>query len=349
MNDAKENKLDLLKDEIQYYNLDGLNDVSTSWSSSVSSANLDSINVTGTFSPLISNGVAVGFFNSLDSSIKAIEVNIKSISTAILSFVSQQNHIDEKGKDYIKDSPRYKGGGGSYSGGGSSQGYSETEEKELDDSIKNDFVSYVNSLDDYTNISLIYNLLLISKNDLKSLIFNDNEEFGNEINVILVNLFKNGNISSELKAKILDLGTREKKTLLKYLLTSGKNISDFSKKVFTSINYKITESNAVTTAQNFIETFQKVSFDNIQVDINNIYEGNGGSSVNEQTVKITKGMVDEIAKMKGVSSKEILTNKKYADELRDASYDLIKSYINIYAIGSNDKDALMLLSKNLKI
>ena len=140
----------------------------------------------------------------------------------------------------------------------------------------------------------------------------------------------------------------KQKALLRDVLTSGENISDFSKNVFSNIDYTVTEQDAVTTSQNFIETFQKVSYDNIQADIKEIYYENCDSSITLQTINITKGMVDQIAKLEGVSSEEILTNEKYADELREASYDLIKSYIEIYAVGVSDTDALKTLGENIK-
>ena len=338
-----------LPDTTQVYKLDSLSGVASTWNNALSSLDIGSIDVLREFSPLIDNDVAKNFFNQLNDCIKSVNNDILNLIASITYLVSEQNAIDTKGKEHADDTPRYKDPGGNFTGGTKTSDYDKTKEVKLDDDLIGQFMDFINELDDYEHISLINSLFSISNNNLHDLLFDEKATYANELKTVLENLLKKGKITEEFKNKLLNLGDNEVQVLFRNILTNGKAISDFSKIIYTSVNVDKSEEGVKELSDNFIDTYGKISYDDIQKDLKAIYDGDAGANVSDATVSVTRNFVDTIASLSNTTATEILTDSVHADNLKILTSDLIKTFVYIDAAGSMGSDSLKTLCSNITV
>lgn len=109
-----------LSDVTVEVNADGLIETCTAWKEKVSSAEIETVDVTSIFEPLTSEEIATSYVPSLKTAIERTVKNINSISELIKNVASTQASIDENAGNQVINSGILSQGGTIIHNGGSS-------------------------------------------------------------------------------------------------------------------------------------------------------------------------------------------------------------------------------------
>lgn len=124
-----------LSDENIVIKSDSLSGISSEWASGVSNLNIGSIDVMGTFSPLMDNGIGTGLFPSIDSSIKSLLSSVSSVASSVSNYVDNQQNVDRSGTNAAKNRTSFNSGGGTSSNYSNTTTFNETGKNGLNDNF----------------------------------------------------------------------------------------------------------------------------------------------------------------------------------------------------------------------
>lgn len=341
-----------LSEETLVVKSDGINDVCSNWSSSISSLNLGSINVAGTFAPLTENGIATGLIPSLAEAIKKLESSSQEISGTITSLVEEQQDIDTRGESDASNRTAFNTTGGGGTRGSNSTvetSYDETENNELVEDFKNEnenvemddeeaigaaasleklrteFDDEIMKLDDDSQIGFINDLINISGRSLSELLYD--EKYSQYLKEKVLNSVY---LTDDLKNIIAQMDENEVQVCIKNMLTNGDAITDFSKIVLTvfesSLNSNTSDYLSSQKADELFSSLSNISEDRVQEGLSNLYMGNVDDSVSNEVIYFTRNYIDVLATAENTTSEDILSNSKYKETLDVCTKDLKKTF-----------------------
>ena len=311
-----------LQDDDQTLELNSLSGVVSNWNSSVSGLNLGSINIQGDFSPLLDNGIAVDFINGLSDAIRSTEDSLRSLSDSISYLIEEHAATDNQGKNQAKNITPFAGVGGN-SGGEFKANEYVIDGVGIDEDVFEEFESSFKELEDYEHLTLLNTLREFSNDNLDELLYSDDFDFISRFQKELQNI---NDIPEKLKKALLKLEPQQAQVVLREFITNGSNISDFSKYVYENFDGDKSVANIKNVSSNFLKIYSKLSFDNIQSDLKEIYNGNVSEDVSDETISITRKLIDHLSEEKGVSYETILTDRSYVRDLQKQTSDLIKTF-----------------------
>lgn len=334
-----------LKDEDLYIDSNPLSVAVSNWKTNVDSLDLASVNILGTFAPLIDFGVGNTFFEQLNDGLRSINEGCASIVESINFLITTQNDIDKDGQNQVDSISSYTNVSGQSFGGATSSNYEETTTVEVEN-MEEKFEDCVSNLTEYEQVLLIHLARTSSGDNLKELIYGEGEE---SIIKFQEELKKMDSLPIELRDIISNMKPQEVKVMLKNLLLNGKQITDFSKLVFTSYKGDKSAEEMNKLSKNFLSTFNSIDDDNIGKDLNNIYTANVSSSVSNETIELTREFVNTVAQLANTSPEELLTDPKHVNTLQTCSLDLIKTFAYIDATCSIGPEAIQSLLSNMEL
>ncbi len=364
-----DDNIEELSEETLVVKSDGINDVCSSWSSSISSLNLGSINVAGTFAPLTENGIATGLIPSLAEAIKKLESSSQEISGTITSLVEEQQDIDTRGESDASNRTTFNTTGGGGTRGSNSTvetSYDETENNELVEDFKNEnenvemddeeaigaaasleklrteFDNEITKLDDDSQIGFINDLINISGRSLSELLYD--EKYSQYLKEKVLNSVY---LTDDLKNIISQMDENEVQVCIKNMLTNGDAITDFSKIVLTvfesSLNSNTSDYLSSQKADELFSSLSNISEDKVQEGLSNLYMGNVDDSVSNEVIYFTRNYIDVLATAENTTSEDILSNSKYKEILDVCTKDLKKTFSYLKASNGLGQE----VSKNL--
>ena len=338
-----------------------LADVCTEWKAKISSVDLSSIDINGTFSALIDCGIGSNYFSSLKTALERSDKLANNIVKLIALSASEQTEEDNKSaalasnNTYGQASYERTGSGESAVSRVSSSNVGNyqvtTDNNEKDANIENDNETQKIELDTSEENELAASLLSI--NDGK-LLDNINEEDG--ISKIKKEILASPNISDNLKEKILNMDENELKTIIFNILESGELISDFSKSLVTVFdndlknNYE--NSTIYDSAESISQIYDFVSKErDFQDQIKELYLGTSNiEKVDDNVITLTRSFVDLLASANAVSYEDILYDTKYQSNLLEGIEDIKKTFYLLSIVNNcNDDDKTSKLSSNIII
>lgn len=338
----------------------GLSDVCSKWSSDIASADLGSIDVSGSFSALTQNGIGVGYIESLQNALKSSDRLALSISKLISSAAEDQTNADKSGtnKSNTSGSVRTTGGGTSGSRGtrGSNSGTTVTtastqaNNSTADTNINTGADNKKVELEQKDQITLVTNLQSIIDGSIYDYLFDTN--YASKIKETLLSSPK---LSDDLKQKISQMDQNELQVQLKNIYVSGESVSDFSKIIVTifdsdlknsSYNSKISDS-----AKNIADVYTFIAKQsNYQEQLKEVYFGTSQiSKVDDNVVLFTRSFVDTLATASNVSYENILNDSKYQESLLIEIEDLSNTFAVIDAAKTEGSSTYDKLYSNLII
>lgn len=233
-----------LSDVTVEVNADGLIETCTAWKEKVSSAEIETVDVTSIFEPLTSEGVVTSYIPSLKIAIERTVKNINSISELIKNVASTQVSIDENaGTQVINSGILSQGGTVIYNGGSSSSTSNggSSNNSQINSSNNGQF-NFSNN-----NIQTLGEVNKEALAKLKALDINSQ----NILLAILGSLCSKNNVS--LTSYLED---ESYKDILKQTLLTSESTTDSIKEIFLELDPKVVQS----TLKEFIKN---ISIDSI--------------------------------------------------------------------------------------
>ena len=332
------NNTDGLSDKTIKQNSAEIRDACSNWSEGVSSAALGSIDVTGIFSPLVENGIAVSYIPSLKSALESVDGVATSLISIIGANVDEQEDIDRKTKDKVSggSSGNYKnygsgsggGGGAVASGGAPSSGDYDVKDVDNDLDVKKEFNDYISKLDSYKELDFISGFNSILGTDAYKLLYS--EEYSA---LLKKKILSSPNVDADLKKIISKMDQNEVQTLLRDLLVKNADVSDFSQMIVSKFDSEFKEEFKDSTTSASFENIAKTYTDltkkaNIQGDLTKLYLGDVDKA-DDYSIAFTRTLVDTLSEQSGVSYEELLSDTRYNDVLKDAVVDIAKTFTTL--------------------
>ena len=330
-------------------NTSALTNLSSDWNKSVMDAGLSSLDISGAFSSLTGQGVAVQYVESLQNAINKIEKNAFDISSIISQTATEQDEIDRKAAAESNNKPYnsyiHGGGGSGYSGNSSSSGSNDYGDKENPDTTINPGGDPQKvELTEDEKIKLVEEFQALFDGNLYDVLFNKN--FASKVKE---KLLASPNLSKEIKEVLLKMDKNEVQVMLQKMYLSGDQISGFSKMVVTVFDKNLKERDEKTdiydAAENISKTYSDMADkDDFQDTIKDLYNGIAPiGEVDDNTIYFTRDFVDTLAETARVTPEEILTSAGFKDDLSTS----IKDIANTFAVLRGAKDCDSKISSSL--
>lgn len=356
------NVSDQLSDEDLVIDTSNLSKSCSEWNSSVLSADLGSLDISGSFRALTNNGVGVSYIDSLQNALKKSDKLAINITNLISSSVADQETADSSGqkRSYSQSYSTYYGSGSSSSSSGGSYNNSvDTGSYESDNSGSDLTINTTTPPDeeqpdleftDDDKVKIVEEFQSIFDGEIYDYLFDiDNASKVKE------KLLNSPNLSDELKAKIMNMDQNEIQTDLKNIYVSGSTISDFSKIIVTifdndlKTNYK--NATVFDSAESIREVYSFLSKQsNYQDLIKEIYFGTSDiEKVDEYVIAFTRDFIDTLATASNVSYEDILNNIKYELTLKIEIKDLSNTFGVIDGAYDMDESTSSTLYSNIII
>ena len=306
----------------------GINDACTIWKNTVLSENLSSIDVSSAFSPLVENGIATSYVESLKTALESSEKVILNLINLLSEAAENQDSVDKNERDKV-GTRTYGGGSGGSGRRTSSDANVDTNQYDVKDvdgktEIYKEFADYVTKLDDDSKLALLTSLNTILGDNTYNYLYK--EKYGEELKK---QLLASPNIDAELKTLIKNLDENEVQVLLQNLLTGSNEITEFSNIIMSTFDKQFQqeyESASYTCSESISNLYSAIAKqDNVQNYIKELYFGNV-TGIDKSAVSFTKVLVDTLSEQTGISCDELLNDSRYNDPLKDVAKDLAKSY-----------------------
>lgn len=301
-----------------------LDSICNTWASKVQSLDISAIDVVGTFSPLTTVGVAVGYIPSLKNALQKAEELVLTTTKTLLITTDEQKTTDTE----ITQKNTTTSNGGNYyagsSGGTHESGENRVTHKPSTDvdntkekvDINTAFKNEVSKLDRNSFIGLMAALSNITSNFVQYL---TNTDYATELKK---SLLASPNLTDDLKKKILEMNGEEIQVTLMSILKEQK-ISLFSKDIITI--YLNNKDNLYNQNKFFddVSTFKKViddliKEDNLSEEMLKIYDGD--SSIEDEKRDFVKTIVDKLSNDNSMSYEELLSSENNDDIRTNLGY-----------------------------
>ena len=356
------NVSDQLSDEDLVIDTSNLSKSCSEWNSSVLSADLGSLDISGSFRALTNNGVGVSYIDSLQNALKKSEKLAINITNLISSSVADQETADSSGqkKSYSQSYSTYYGSGSSSSSSGGSYNNSvDTGSYESDNSGSDLTINTTTPPDeeqpnleftDDDKVKIVEEFQSIFDGELFDYLFDTN--FASKIKE---KMLSTPNLSDDLKMKISSMDQNEIQTYLKNIYVSGSTISDFSKIIVTIFDNDLKTNFKNATIYDSAESIRSVySFlskqSNYQDLISEIYFGTSHiEKVDESVIYFTRNFIDTLATASNDYYENVLNDSKYSKVLLEEIKDLSNTFAIIDGANRIDSKTASNLYSNIII
>lgn len=351
---TNDNTSEQLSDKDLSYDVSNLSEACSNWNKAVMSADLGSIDVSGSFSALTQNGIGVGYIASLQTALQQSDKLALNISSLISATAQEQADVDNSSADesdnlsyntYAGTSSGGGGGGGIVPSSGSvDTGSYASDNTDKDTEIKEDADTKTAELTNDDYVSIVKEFQNIFNGELYDYLFSTDSA-----TKIKEKLLSSPNLSTDLKQKISEMDENEIQTNLKSIYVSGAMVSDFSKIIVTIFDNDLKNNfNSATIFDSSKSIADVYSFLSKQTDfqeqLKEIYFGSTSiEKVDNNVIYLTRNFVDTVATASNVSYEDILSNSKYQDALLSEIKDLANTFSVIEgakALGNETKSTL---------
>lgn len=343
-----------LSDKDLSVDVSSLTEACNSWNSAVMAADLGSIDVSGSFSALTSNGIGAGYIASLQTALQQSDKLAMNISSLISASAQEQEDADESGAEESEDSSYSSysvtpGGGSSNNGNvntGSYESNNSNEDLNINEKAETETAQLTN--DDY--VSIVKEFQNIFNGELYEYLFNTDSA-----SVIKEKLLSSPNISDDLKQKISNMDQNEIQTNLKSIYTSGAMVSDFSKIIVTifdnDLRNNFKNATIFDSSKSIADVYSFLSKQtNFQDQLKEIYFGSSTlQKVDDNVIYFTRNFVDTVATASNATYEEILSDSKYKDTLLSEIKDLSNTFSVIEGTKTLGDEAKKTLYSNIII
>lgn len=328
--------------------------ISNEWKSTVLSANLGSIDITGKFSPLMK--IIPSFLNDLKKALVDSEQNALNIASLISSTAVEQEETDNamakesESNDYSYFAKTSTTGGSNYSGNNTSGVVSATPSYTKPE-INTSFEANNNNLDVEINTNIDIDKIEFKEEDLLEIVAIFEALYKGDISALFdtnikeltglkEQLLASPNISDAAKTEITKLDNTILKTYLQKVYLSGKTVSNFSKLIVTVFDSQIKKDNkdlSVYDSSKKISTvYSKLAkSEDYQKELQDLYFGSSTiEDADDNVIYFTRTFVDTLATASNVTYEDVLTSPKFKDTLYLGIHDLA----NTFTVVSNAND-----------
>ncbi len=325
-NDSGNATADSLSETTLELDPDNLSEECSKWANSISSAGLSSIDVTGTYAPLTSCGVATAYIPSLKKALEMIESTSLSISKSIKTTAEDQTGVDGKYSNQSGNGNRSGSGGGGGGGGGghsttpvTSPPETQTTEPEAELELGEQFVEEFNKIDADSYIEFMTTLESLLGEDVVTYLTDESK--ASKLKDLLLKTCKNNN---ELTKIISEMEDKEVQTTLVKLLVTDSKLNEFARLALSDyvdvIKPTIEDQNKKNSEVLFDDidtlindTTTLIKETDLQSTISKVFKGE--IQVNDKTSELIKVTMSKIAEVRGVDLDTLLSDKKYAEDI----------------------------------
>ncbi len=337
-----------------------INNICSEFNSKVSSIDLGSIDVAGAFEPLTSQGILTSYVSSLKDALTSISDNCKNISSILSNLASTQEGIDDAGKNgagttYFGNdtgsgnnngnrSGNSNGGGGGNHSTGANNGNSNVG---VESGSGSNNESQLSEIATTTALETLLSILSTSPTAITS------EERASYLKELLKLKLQGSN--EELAEVIESMDPTELQAYLKKIYNGELVINDATVSVTYDIlerisketNIELTElvsEEKIDTIREKVEAMSQeyitlFNSNNLQADLQAIYDGTGVEGKDEDFVSSVRTIVDIIAINEETTGDQLLLEAGNVDTLKTEIGKVTESLgqLRIMSAGSNDE------------
>lgn len=326
-----------LSDEVIELNVSSVNDLCSTWVSRLNSLNLTSERVDSSFKIFTSYGILVDYIKKLSVAVNSLNVNINQISTKI--FESKEEHVSVSKSfvnNYVPSSNYVKNDVSNSNIPSGTQVNNSTDNNLINEGASSSNVSNVGELKDYLGISAVLLNIAITNNKSLGDLLSDLDQ----ATVIKKKLLDSAGINKDTKKVIESMSPEILLTSLKDLNNNGllnDNMSNTSVKYLYNYLERVSNTNGISIEDllknssysnllyeslvgynGVVNVFDNMSNDSV-ISVRNellkIYDGDGISDFDKNTVESVRNVLDVIANEKGTTYEYLVNN---GAEIKDA-------------------------------
>ena len=334
-----------------------INNICSEFNSKVSSIDLGSIDVVGAFEPLTSQGILTSYVSSLKDALTSISENCTNISSILSNLASTQEGIDDAGKKNA-DTTYFGNDTGNGNGNGNGNGSSTSGSHSTGTNNGNSSVgvqsgegsnsqSELNEIATTTALETLLSILSTSPTAITS------EERASYLKELLKLKLQGSN--AELAEVIESMDPTELQAYLKKIYNGELVINDatvsvtydilerISKETNIELTELVSEENIDTIREKVEEMSQEYitlfNSNNLQQDLQSIYDGTGVEGKDEDFVSSVRTIIDVIAINEETTGDQLLLEAGNVDTLKTEIGKVTESLgqLRIMSAGSNDE------------
>lgn len=334
-----------------------INNICSEFNSKVSSIDLGSIDVAGAFEPLTSQGILTSYVSSLKDALTSISENCTNISSILSNLASTQEGIDDAGKKNA-DTTYFGNDTGNGNGNGNGNGSSTSGSHSTGTNNGNSSVgvqsgegsnsqSELNEIATTTALETLLSILSTSPTAITS------EERASYLKELLKLKLQGSN--AELAEVIESMDPTELQAYLKKIYNGELVINDatvsvtydilerISKETNIELTELVSEENIDTIREKVEEMSQEYitlfNSNNLQQDLQSIYDGTGVEGKDEDFVSSVRTIIDVIAINEETTGDQLLLEAGNVDTLKTEIGKVTESLgqLRIMSAGSNDE------------
>lgn len=334
-----------------------INNICSEFNSKVSSIDLGSIDVAGAFEPLTSQGILTSYVSSLKDALTSISENCTNISSILSNLASTQEGIDDAGKKNA-DTTYFGNDTGNGNGNGNGNGSSTSGNHSTGTNNGNSSVgvqsgegsnsqSELNEIATTTALETLLSILSTSPTAITS------EERASYLKELLKLKLQGSN--AELAEVIESMDPTELQAYLKKIYNGELVINDatvsvtydilerISKETNIELTELVSEENIDTIREKVEEMSQEYitlfNSNNLQQDLQSIYDGTGVEGKDEDFVSSVRTIIDVIAINEETTGDQLLLEAGNVDTLKTEIGKVTESLgqLRIMSAGSNDE------------
>ena len=334
-----------------------INSICSEFNSKVSSIDLGSIDVAGAFEPLTSQGILTSYVSSLKDALTSISENCTNISSILSNLASTQEGIDDAGKKNA-DTTYFGNDTGNGNGNGNGNGSSTSGNHSTGTNNGNSSVgvqsgegsnsqSELNEIATTTALETLLSILSTSPTAITS------EERASYLKELLKLKLQGSN--EELAEVIESMDPTELQAYLKKIYNGELVINDatvsvtydilerISKETNIEMTELVSEENIDTIREKVEEMSQEYitlfNSNNLQQDLQSIYDGTGVEGKDEDFVSSVRTIIDIIAINEETTGDQLLLEAGNVDTLKTEIGKVTESLgqLRIMSAGSNDE------------
>ena len=317
-----------------------INNICSEFNSKVSSIDLGSIDVAGAFEPLTSQGILTSYVSSLKDALTSISENCTNISSILSNLASTQEGIDDAGKKNA-DTTYFGNDTGNGNGNGNGNGSSTSGSHSTGTNNGNSSVgvqsgegsnsqSELNEIATTTALETLLSILSTSPTAITS------EERASYLKELLMD-------PTELQAYLKKIYNGELVINDATVSVTYDILERISKETNIELTELVSEENIDTIREKVEEMSQEYitlfNSNNLQQDLQSIYDGTGVEGKDEDFVSSVRTIIDVIAINEETTGDQLLLEAGNVDTLKTEIGKVTESLgqLRIMSAGSNDE------------
>jgi len=330
-----------------------LSDACSKWEKEVSTSDLASINIEGTFSCLTKHQIGVEYIASLKTALTKVSTQARGISGLLQQGITAQQAADQKGYDTSSSNSynsyrRNNSGGTGGSGGNHNFQSSSVDNTDLKLDINKDGKVDENDVSEETALKVMQVFHSIYKGDLLNTLYN-----AKDASIIKKTLLESPNLSEDVKALIGKLDDKTIINLLKKQYLSGKMMTDFSKATIIAFDNDLKEMgekvDIFDASENISKSFNEIANSkDPQAELAKLFKGDASSNtVDDNTIHFSRRVVDIVATAANTTYEDVLTSSTFKDAINAEMKNVADAFAVVYGAKTSGESAEKTLFTNI--